>query len=80
VTHREFEGFCKHYISDRGFGFFRVTSHPHSRDVFFHATELLTAGIKQIEVGDRVFFNVEPDERSGRSKATDIKFADVGAA
>jgi cold shock protein len=80
VTHCEYEGYCKHYIIDRGFGFFQVTSHPNHRDIFFHATELEKAGIKQINVGDRVRFNVQPDERSGRHKATDIQFADVRAA
>jgi cold shock CspA family protein len=73
VTHREYEGFCKHYLEQRGFGFFQVTSHPNSRDVFFHVRELEKVGIKKIEVGDRVRFNVIPDERSGRLKATDVE-------
>jgi cold shock protein len=70
------EGFCKHYIEDRGFGFFAVTSHPGERDVFFHISDLERSGIKQIKVGDRVRFGVISDERSGRNKAIDIQFAD----
>jgi cold shock CspA family protein len=73
---REYEGICKHYLDSRGFGFFAVTSHPNSRDVFFHIRELEKVGIKKIDIGDRVRFNVEADERSGRSKATDIEILD----
>jgi cold shock protein len=67
------EGYCRNYLVDRGFGFFSITSHPGERDCFFHISDLERSGIKKIEVGDKVTFNVVQDEKSRRTKAVDIQ-------
>jgi cold shock CspA family protein len=73
------EGYCKHYIEDRGFGFFSITSHPNHRDCFFHIKDLEKVGIKQIKVGDRVRFSIVDDEKRGRQKAIDVQLVENAA-
>jgi cold shock protein len=71
------EGYCKFFNVAKGFGFLAVTnSNQVERDVFVHVTALEAAGIRELQEGDRVVFNVVTDERSGKYKAVDIQFAD----
>jgi CspA family cold shock protein len=72
VTHTH-EGFVKTWKADRGFGFCAVESPKGQRDVFLHISDANRCGIQNIAEGDKVRFNVVPDEKSGRSKATDIQ-------
>jgi cold shock protein len=76
VTHTH-EGFCKFLNVSKGFGFLAVTnSNQVERDVFCHISDLQRNGIKKLRENDAVRFNVVPDERSGRNRAVDIRFAD----
>ena len=76
MSTRTHQGYVQTYLSDRGFGFAKLTSHENALDVFFHISELERAGIKEVAVGDRLAFNIVQDAKSGRCKAADICFAD----
>jgi CspA family cold shock protein len=58
-------GTVKFYNSSKGFGF--IQPEDGSKDVFVHATALERAGIRTLNEGDRVSFELE-DDRKGRGK------------
>jgi CspA family cold shock protein len=58
-------------ITDRGFGFIRPDNAR--EDVFFHQNALVGVSIDQLRQGDRVSFTIEPDPRSGRMRAQDVR-------
>ncbi|WP_454647779.1 cold-shock protein [Bradyrhizobium liaoningense] len=61
-------GRVKRWNSDRGFGF--IVSDGH--DVFVHASAL-PAGIKSLEVGVYVAFDIELSSRTGRPQAANVR-------
>jgi len=58
-------GTVKFFNTAKGFGFIELDEG--GKDVFVHATALETAGIRMLNEGDRVSFELE-DDRKGRGK------------
>ena len=59
-------GTVKFFNSAKGFGFI-TPDEGGGKDVFVHATALEAAGIRALNEGDRVSFQLE-DDRKGRGK------------
>jgi cold shock protein len=64
-------GTVKFFNSTKGFGF--IAPDGGGKDVFVHATAVETAGMRSLEEGQRVSFDVQPDARG--SKAVNLKAA-----
>ena len=64
-------GTVKFFNHSRGFGFFEPEDG--GKDVFVHITAVEKAGIPSLDEGDKVEFEVQQDERSGKSAAGDLK-------
>jgi CspA family cold shock protein len=58
-------GTVKFFNSAKGFGF--IQPDDGGKDVFVHATALEAAGIRSLNEGDKVSFELE-DDRKGRGK------------
>ena len=58
-------GKVKWFNDSKGFGF--IEPDGGAKDVFVHATALEAAGIRSLNEGDRVSFELE-DDRKGRGK------------
>ena len=58
-------GTVKFFNSAKGFGF--ITPDEGGKDVFVHATAVEAAGMRALNEGDRVSFELE-DDRKGRGK------------
>lgn len=63
-------GKIKWFNAKKGFGF--ITPDDGGSDVFVHYTALEQAGIPAIEEGDAVSYEIMPDNRQGKNKATNI--------
>ena len=66
-------GTVKFYNTQKGFGFIQPESGE--ADVFVHATALERAGISTITEGQKVSFEVEMDEKRGKTNAVNIQEA-----
>ena len=67
-------GTVKFFNSAKGFGF--ITPDEGGKDVFVHATAVEAAGMRMLNEGDRVSFELE-DDRKGRGKqAAQLKRAE----
>ena len=62
-------GTVKFFNSSKGFGF--ITPDGGGKDVFVHATAVEQAGMRSLQEGQRVSFDIQPDARG--SKATNLK-------
>jgi CspA family cold shock protein len=71
-------GTVKFFNTDKGFGF--IAPDHGGADVFVHATALERAGIRGLNEGDLVSFEVEEDRRTGKAAATDLRVAGTGSA
>jgi CspA family cold shock protein len=58
-------GTVKFFNSAKGFGF--ITPDEGGKDLFVHATAVEAAGMRALNQGDRVSFELE-DDRKGRGK------------
>ena len=58
-------GTVKFYNDQKGFGF--IAPDNGGKDVFVHATAVEAAGMRALNEGDRVSFELE-DDRKGRGK------------
>jgi cold shock protein len=58
-------GTVKFFNAAKGFGF--ISPEDGSKDVFVHATAIEKAGLRTLNEGDKVTFEVE-DDRKGRGK------------
>ncbi|GAA0310766.1 cold-shock protein [Rhodovulum strictum] len=65
-------GTVKWFNSTKGFGF--IAPEGGSKDVFVHVTALERAGIRQLDDGQAVRFDLERD-RNGRESATNLVLA-----
>ena len=70
-------GTVKFYNADKGFGF--IAPDNGGADVFVHATALERAGIRGLNEGDLVSFEVEEDRRSGKVSATNLQVTGAGS-
>jgi cold shock protein len=64
-------GTVKFFNTTKGFGF--ISPDGGGKDVFVHATAVETAGMRSLEEGQRVSFDVQPDARG--SKAVNLRTA-----
>ena len=65
-------GTVKWFNATKGFGFIQPAQG--SKDVFVHVTALERAGIRQLDDGQAVTFDLESD-RNGRESATNLALA-----
>jgi cold shock protein len=66
-----FFGTVKFFNAQKGYGFI-VLDDTSSQDVFIHANELARSGIRSLNSGDRLSFDVETF-RDGKRRATSIE-------
>lgn len=66
-------GTVKFYNANKGFGF--IQPDDSSKDVFVHATALERAGISTLSEGQKVSFDTELDQRSGKTAVRSIQTA-----
>jgi len=62
-------GTVKFFNTSKGFGF--ISPEGGGKDVFVHATAVESAGMRSLQEGQRVSFDIQPDARG--SKATNLK-------
>jgi cold shock protein len=67
------KGTVKFYNAQKGFGF--IEPEDGSKDVFVHATALERAGMSRLVEGQKVSFDTELDNRSGKTAVANIKAA-----
>jgi cold shock protein len=63
-------GVVKFFNSERGYGF--VKPDDGGRDVFVHITAVEQAGLKSLNEGQRISFDVEPDKKGKGPKAVNL--------
>ncbi len=66
-------GTVKFFNHSRGFGFIEPTDG--GPDVFVHASAVERAGLPALTEGQKLSYEVEADERSGKSAATNLQNA-----
>ena len=66
-------GTVKFYNSQKGFGF--IQPDDGGKDVFVHATAVEAAGMRGLVEGQKISFEVETDQRSGKASATNLQAA-----
>jgi CspA family cold shock protein len=64
-------GTVKWFNATKGYGF--IQPDGGSKDVFVHITALERAGLRSLNEGQKVRFEIETDQRSGKTSAVDIK-------
>ena len=62
-------GTVKFFNTSKGFGF--IAPDGGGKDVFVHATAVEAAGLRSLNEGQRVEFDIQPDARG--SKAANLK-------
>jgi len=62
-------GLVKFFNTTKGFGF--IAPEDGGKDVFVHVTAVQAAGLRGLNEGQRVSFDVEPDKRG--PKAVNLK-------
>jgi CspA family cold shock protein len=66
-------GTVKFYNDQKGFGF--IAPDNGGTDAFVHATALERAGISGLAEGDKVSFDTEKDQRTGKTAVANIQMA-----
>ncbi|HUI22331.1 MAG TPA: cold-shock protein [Methylocella sp.] len=67
------KGTVKWYNDQKGYGF--IQPDAGGKDVFVHATALERSGILKLSEGQRVAFELQVDQRSGKTSAANLKLA-----
>ena len=62
-------GTVKFFNATKGFGF--ISPEDGGKDVFVHATAVEAAGLRSLNEGQKVSFDIQPDARG--AKATNLK-------
>ena len=70
-------GTVKFFNASKGFGF--IAPDDGGSDVFVHVTALERAGLRDLNEGDQVSFEVEEDRRSGKVSATNLRVTGTGS-
>ena len=65
------EGTVKWFNAQKGFGFIQPTTG--NTDVFVHISAVERAGMSGLNEGQKVSFDVEKDQRTGKSSASNLK-------
>jgi CspA family cold shock protein len=63
-------GTVKFFNGERGYGF--IKPDDGGRDVFVHITAVERAGLKALNEGQRISFDVEPDKKGKGPKAVNL--------
>jgi CspA family cold shock protein len=63
-------GTVKFFNTERGYGF--IKPDDGGRDVFVHITAVERAGLKSLNEGQRISFDVEPDKKGKGPKAVNL--------
>jgi CspA family cold shock protein len=63
-------GTVKFFNAERGYGF--IKPDDGGRDVFVHVTAVERAGLKSLNEGQRISFEVEPDKKGKGPKAVNL--------
>ena len=63
-------GVVKFFNGERGYGF--VKPDDGGRDVFVHITAVEQAGLKSLNEGQKISFDVEPDKKGKGPKAVNL--------
>jgi CspA family cold shock protein len=66
-------GTVKWFNSVKGFGF--IQPDEGGRDVFVHVSAVERAGIGQLSEGQKITYDVQRDNKTGRESAVDLKSA-----
>jgi cold shock protein len=66
-------GTVKWYNDQKGYGF--IAPDEGGKDVFVHATALERAGIQSLRDGQKVSYEIETDQRSGKQSAGNLRTA-----
>jgi CspA family cold shock protein len=66
-------GTVKWYNDQKGYGFIQPDSGD--RDVFVHATALERAGMRGLREGQKVSYDLQTDQRSGKTSAANLQAA-----
>ena len=66
-------------IRDRGFGFIARDGSAENGDLFFHSSAVQNQGFDELQQGQRVGFDEEPDPRDpSRRRAVNVRPTDDG--
>ncbi len=63
-------GTVKFFNTQRGYGF--IEPDDGGKDVFVHVTAVEKAGMPPLEEGQKISYEVQADERSGKSSAVNL--------
>ena len=66
-------GTVKWYNDQKGYGFIQPDNG--GKDVFVHATALERAGIRGLREGQKVSYELQTDQRSGKTSAVNLQAA-----
>jgi CspA family cold shock protein len=66
-------GTVKWYNDQKGYGF--IAPDQGGKDVFVHASALERAGIRGLSEGQKVSYDIETDQRSGKQSAGNLRTA-----
>jgi CspA family cold shock protein len=64
------KGVVKFFNGERGYGF--IKPDDGGRDVFVHITAVESAGLKSLNEGQQISFDVEPDKKGKGPKAVNL--------
>jgi cold shock protein len=65
------QGTVKFFNAQKGFGF--IVQDGGGPDVFVHISAVERAGMSNLNEGQKLTFDIEPDRRSGKSAATNLQ-------
>ncbi|MBU3729957.1 MAG: cold-shock protein [Beijerinckiaceae bacterium] len=64
-------GTVKWYNETKGYGF--IQPDEGGKDVFVHATALERAGMRGLREGQKIGYELQTDQRSGKTSATNLR-------
>jgi len=67
------KGTVKWYNAERGYGFIQPAAG--GKDVFVHVTAIEQSGIGTLKEGQKVSYELQTDQRSGKTSAVRLKAA-----
>jgi cold shock protein len=65
------QGVVKFFNADKGYGF--IKPDDGGRDIFVHITAVEQAGLRSLNEGQRISFEIEPDKKGKGPKAVELK-------
>ncbi len=66
-------GTVKWYNDQKGYGFIQPDNG--GKDVFVHATALERAGMRGLQEGQKISYELQSDQRSGKTSAVNLQAA-----